>query len=183
MGVVAAIVTALLVNWPINPIDTDPRAVTYNSIGLIERGEGRIESSVALFTRALEIDPSLWWARVNLANTLRGQGNLKQSLPHFKLALAARPDPNVGGEFALALVGLNQIERALPALEQAAQASPDNVAFQNGLGVANARRGNFAIAEARFRRALELEPQNVEARQNLRRLLVRRDAPAENVSQ
>lgn len=172
-GVAAAAATALVVNWPINPIDTDPRAVTYNSIGLIERGEGRVDRSVALFNRALEIEPDLWWARVNLANTLRGQGKFKQSLPHYKRALAARQDPNVGGEFALALVGLDQVDRALPVLEQAARVSPDNVAFLMGLGIAHTRRGELEIAEAQFRRVLTLDPQNEEARKNLRRLLVR----------
>ena len=173
-AVVSCLVTAVFVNWPIHPIDTDPRAVTYNSIGLVEREEGRIDSSVALFTRALEIDPNLWWAHVNLANTLRGQGKFRQSLPHYKAALEVKPDPSLGGEFALALLGLNQIERALPVLIQAAEHAPENVSFQNGLGVAHARRGELAKAARGFRRVLELDPQNAEAKQNLERVLSQR---------
>ena len=174
-AVALSIAVAVLVNWPMRPTATDPRAVTYNSIGLVERGDGRVESSIALFSRALELDPDLWWAQVNLANTLRGQGRFGESLPYFRTALKARPDPRVGGEFGLALLGLGQTDRAFPLLQQAASYAPENASFQNGLGVVYANRRKFADAERRFRSALKLDPRDGEARRNLEILMRERE--------
>ena len=128
-----------------------------------------------MFSRALELDPDLWWAQVNLANTLRGQGRFGESLPYFRTALKARPDPRVGGEFGLALLGLGQTDRAFPLLQQAASYAPENASFQNGLGVVYANRRKFADAERRFRSALKLDPRDGEARRNLEILMRERE--------
>lgn len=165
------LVTAIFVNWPFEATTTDPRAVTYNSIGLIERDEGRIESAIALFTRAIEIEPELWWARGNLANTLRGQGKLEQSLPHYRRALLGTPDPALGGEMGLALLDLGRSDQAYPLLQNATQYMPQNSWFQNGLGIAHIHRGEFAEADYRLRLAIQLDPDNVDARRNLETLL------------
>jgi tetratricopeptide (TPR) repeat protein len=173
------IATAIFVNWPLEATATDPRAVTYNSIGLIERDKGRIDSAIALFTRSIEIAPELWWARGNLANTLRGQGKLEQSLPHYQTALLGTPDPALGGEFGLALLELGRVEQAFPLLQQATQFVPQNPWFQNGLALAHIQRGELDQAEGRLRLAIQLDPGNADARRNLETLELQRRIEAE----
>ncbi|MBW2295212.1 MAG: glycosyltransferase family 39 protein [Deltaproteobacteria bacterium] len=171
--------TALFVNWPLAATTTDPRAVTYNSIGLIERDKGRIDSAIALFTRAIEIEPELWWARGNLANTLRGLGKLEESLPHYRRALLGTQDPSLGGEMALALLDLGRSQQAYPLLQHATQYAPPNATFQNGLGIAHIHRGELAEADYCFRLAIQLDPTNLDARRNLKTLELQRKLDSE----
>ena len=179
VALVCGLITAIFVNWPLDATGTDPRAVTYNSVGLIERDNGRVESAIALFIRALEIEPELWWARGNLANTFRGQGKLEQSLPHYRRALLGKPDPALGGEMGLALLDLGRSDEAFPLLQSATQHAPRNPWFQNGLGIAHIHRGEFTQAEMRLRLAIELDPSNHDARRNLETLMLHRSLEAE----
>lgn len=162
-----ALAAALWVNWPLDHIKTDARAVTYNSIGLILQGEDRLEPATALFARALELEPDLWWAHANLAKTLRSQGKLEASLPHFRKALRGGKDPMLGGELGLVLLNLGKIQEAMPLLTLASEHAPEDTDLQNNLGAAHLYRGELSEAARRFRIALRLDPENVEARMNL----------------
>ncbi|MCP5041748.1 MAG: tetratricopeptide repeat protein [bacterium] len=166
-----AMVTALLVNYPLDPIPADPRAVTYNSIGASILDAGDVRRAQAQFERALEINPSLWWAQVNLAKTLHRQGKLADAVPHYRKALAAHPDPAIGGELGLALVQLMRPARGLPLLQTAVDDTADDAALQNGLGAAHLLLGQLVKAEQHLRIALQLDPDNREARLNLETLM------------
>jgi tetratricopeptide (TPR) repeat protein len=162
-----AIAVALAVNWPLGHIKTDSRAVTYNSIGLILRDDGQVDRAAALFSRAIELEPDLWWAHANLAKTLRIRGDLEASLPHFRKALQGNRDPMLGGELGLALLNLGRIQAALPLLASAVEHSPQNPDLRNNLGAAHLFRGELTEARRHFRLALQLDPNNLEAKLNL----------------
>ena len=56
----------------------------------------------------------------------------------------------------------------MPLLTLASEHAPEDTDLQNNLGAAHLYRGELSEAARRFRIALRLDPENVEARMNLK---------------
>jgi tetratricopeptide (TPR) repeat protein len=100
------------------------RAQTHYRVGTLREAESgginavrlmkkKLKEAAAAYQRALMLDAGYIAARGNLANTLMKTGAFKAALPHFEMALAARPD-NVSWRFsyALSLLKINQPQKA-----------------------------------------------------------------------
>ena len=86
---------------------------------------------------------------------------------HFERALEISPD-NADAAYNLALLEMNsgKIDQALGRLRQLARRYPDNPDYQNDLAILWWNKNRPARAEAGFRRALRLNPNFSQARNN-----------------
>jgi Tfp pilus assembly protein PilF len=66
-----------------------------------------------------------------------------------------------------------KIDEAAVRFEESARAKPDFAAAFYNLGLARERQGRDGEAIAAYTRSLELDPQNVDGRNNLARVLAR----------
>ena len=116
--------------------------------------------------RALELDPRSTTAHQNLAEALRKQGRHLEAVESYRAVL------ELDAGFALAYAGLGtalfearRYSEALAALEQALALQPElaeRAALRLFTGRAARELGRFDAAANHFRRAAELDPDNVE---------------------
>lgn len=90
------------------------------------------------------------------------------ALASFQEAVARNPTcADCYHRIALILLNLNRQSEALGAFEAAAKHGPDKPAILNDYGIALAQSGKLPEAATILRRAVELDPDNAAARQNL----------------
>lgn len=130
---------------------------------------------ITLYERALELDPTLAIARVNLGNCHHYLGNQWRAAQCFRAALETDPDLpealyNLG---YLALSG-NRLNEAVALFERAVVADPEFADARFNLGLAYMHAGMHPQAKASFGRFLMLErasgPWTDLAREHLARL-------------
>jgi tetratricopeptide (TPR) repeat protein len=68
-------------------------AHAYNDLGAV-LGEGHMDESIALFQKALSIDPNYVDAHKNLGQALDSKGRLEEAVAQYEQALRLRPDPD-----------------------------------------------------------------------------------------
>ena len=128
----------------------------------------RFADGVLAFRRALEADPTLSAAQVNLAIAhfyVPDVPAAKQAAQKALAAAPAAPHPN----YLLALVARSegQAEQALPHLERVLAVDPTDLGANVTLGQVYLQLRRFDDAVAAFRTALAAEPYNVSAAYNL----------------
>jgi tetratricopeptide (TPR) repeat protein len=132
----------------------------------------RYEEEVAAYMRALEIEPARAAAMINLGISYQERGALEQAEGWFRRALAVEP------QNASALGGLGQVagdrgrhEEALELFQRADAAQPGDPWILGNLGAALARLGRGDEARQTLGRCLAGDPDHVEGREILARLL------------
>lgn len=84
------------------------------------------EESMAAYRRALESDPGLADAHVNLGRLLHERGETAEAERHYRLALAARPeDETAAFNLGVALQDLGRLAEAVEAYEKALEIDHD----------------------------------------------------------
>ena len=123
--------------------------------------------------RAIELDPNLAEAHVNLGTTLLQQGNLDAAATQLEHAISVNPN------FADAYCNLGNVLLAQGRLDEAAQhyvraidLQPDLSGAHNNLGIVLAARGKFEEAGRRFQSALACKPDFIDAYNNLARVFL-----------
>jgi tetratricopeptide (TPR) repeat protein len=104
---------------PAEPRDEPEREMDwYERAGELE--EDSPEEAMAAYRRALEIDPGLADAHVNLGRLLHERGETGEAERHYRLALAARPeDTTAAFNLGVALQDLGRLREAADAYEAA----------------------------------------------------------------
>lgn len=120
---------------------------------------GRLDDAAEYFLRALEIEPDLYLALLNLGCLRVDQGRLDAAAARFREAAKARPDA------ASPLLNLSSVnllrgdnDSAVKTLGQLVQIHPDHAGAHYQLGLALGRLGKLEESGAEFRRTLELDP-------------------------
>jgi tetratricopeptide (TPR) repeat protein len=103
-----------------------------------------------------------------LATAAEATGHLTNAIDHLETALALNPKwPEVRGALANALALSGQLERAAETYEQAVRDKPDDGALHYALALTLGMQGKPAQAAGEYRVVLNLQPNNVEALNNL----------------
>jgi tetratricopeptide (TPR) repeat protein len=157
------------VEKPAGPMVGSKKARRYNE-GVEAQQAGNLEGAMAKFREAVEADPEFAPAFTGIATVAMEQGNYQEAAeaaeravtldPASYRALQLRYDAfrNLGDEAKAA--------SAAKALKQAGDISEATaLTFKEAIEAANA--GNLEIAKARFRQALDLDPELVAAYSNL----------------
>lgn len=150
--------------------DPDSRKALAN-LGALLQFRGHLQASVDCHRRALALSPDDLEVRCNLANTLVEAGRGDEALVECDTALSIAP----GRQEALVtrgavLCGLERYADAIPVLEAALAAGPDDMALIN-LGLACQQLGQTTHALAALATAVRANPDNARAVADLTTLL------------
>ncbi|MBI5118887.1 tetratricopeptide repeat protein [Candidatus Poribacteria bacterium] len=126
---------------------------------------------LSLWTSALEEYPESARANTQVANIYLATGRLEDALEAAKRAVKAAPDtPETRIALANAYTRSGFQQEALIEARAAVSLNAGSPDAQTTLGVIYARLGRYDEAEAAWVRALELDPQNAEAKENIEKL-------------
>ena len=127
------------------------------------------QSSTALFTQALNVNPRSWGAANNLAAVLLDQGHSQEALVPLAIALRERPEyAEAHANLGVVWINLRQPHRAEAEFRAATTYEPRLGSGWNGLGAALLTEGRSGEATKAFQQALQVSPGSPQAEANLR---------------
>ncbi len=119
------------------------RPEAWASLGDLAVASARIEDALPYYERALEIQPLLVPARVNLADALRQLGNDERGRQVLEEGIARVPDAAaLYHALGLLLVRQRELDAALAALAKAVELEPGNARYRYVLDVARTEIGS-----------------------------------------
>ena len=146
-------------------------AESHREFGILLRRLRRLPESVDELATAVRLAPDSALARTQLGISLQAAGDRAGAMREFEAALRLSPDlPLALKEKGYALAESGRADEAIAILERLAAGPNATAEIASNLAVLYSRAGRQDLAEASLRRALELDPANAVARQNLQRL-------------
>ncbi len=144
----------------------------HNRIGAREFNRGNIDVALDHFREATRLRPDLAETQNNLGSAVLAKKDTKAAIGHFQEALRLSPDiVAIQANLARALLLDKQPAAAAVLYGDLARRFPQNAVFLCNLGVTLYQAGQKAEAIESFRRALEIDPNLSDARENLRMAL------------
>ena len=145
-----------------------------NNLGVALLEQYKYKEGAEAFTRALQLDPKLNLARINLSIALFNVPDLAGAQREAEKAVAAdagAPQPH----YVLGLVfkSLNRPDDALAAFQRVLKIDPRDTGANVNLGQLYALQKKYPEAIAAFRTAMSVEPYNATAVYNLGQALMR----------
>jgi Tfp pilus assembly protein PilF len=169
----AALATAASQRAPTRAADAREDAYRANNIGVTRLEQFDFTAAAASFRRALEADPRLAIARLNLGIALFYGGNPDEAQPEITAARASMPDrPQPDYLLGLIARGSGRTAEALDAFARVQKMDPDDVGTAINLGQLYRQERKFQEAVDAFRRALAGAPFNATAAYGLANTLV-----------
>lgn len=143
-------------------------AMRFYNRGNTEYALKRYDRAIESYRRAIELEPAMHIAHLNLGLAYKDSGRMDKAVEAFLAAAAARPDlPGPAMNLAGIYMLLHEYEAARRTYEQAIQLDPQFAAAYNGLGMALANLGRLSEARAAIQRAIALQPDYPAAVRNL----------------
>lgn len=147
----------------------DPsRAIHHYQLGVALIASGRAEAAAKAFQEAVRRDPDLGQAWFNLGNAERSTGRIEAACEAFRMAANCQ-NPIEAGRLAIV-----QTLRDVGRLDEATKAARENVQHREDwsqawseLGVCLARSSDLRTASACFERAVEIDPEHLDAQFHL----------------
>lgn len=139
--------------------------------------EERIDESIVLYKRAVELRPQYAQAHNNFANALMKVGKLEEAMEHFNKTLEIEPGLatthyNLANCFFL----LNRLDEAAEHFRKAIALRPALADAHNNLALILFRQGRLNEALPEYRKVIEIKPDNADAHCNLAETLVQVNA-------
>jgi Tfp pilus assembly protein PilF len=151
-----------------------------NNVGVGMLEQYRYDDAIAAFRRALETDPGLVIARINLAIALFYSPDLESARKEAEAAVAAAPKmPQSHYATALVAKGQNRLDDAIAAFQQVLALDPADVGASVNLGQAYLQQRRYPEAVAALRVAVASDSFNSSALYNLGIALTRSGQAAE----
>ena len=154
------------------------RALNRSAIFQVQMGidlelQGRVEESVAAHEKALEIDPDLVQAHINLIKLYGELGQFEKAEQHYRAAVQLdQGSAESYYDYGVLLLGAEKFQPAEDAFRKTIDINPYNADAHNNLGYLLERRGLLSEAAAEYRSAIENKPGDRQAHFNLGRILV-----------
>src|SRR5439155_1568744 len=146
--------------------------------------QGKLEESLAAHEKALEIDPQLVQAHINLIELYGRLGQFDKAEGHYLAAI--RIDQGSAESYynyGVLLLSAEKFHSAEEAFRKTIDINPFYAGAHNNLGYLLERRGNFSEAETEYRRAIENKPSDRQAHFNLGRILVNQKKYQEGIQE
>ncbi|HKW35177.1 MAG TPA: tetratricopeptide repeat protein [Candidatus Acidoferrum sp.] len=173
-----------------DPLRDELRALDMSAATHLERGVqleqvGRTDDAVAETEKALELDPSLAKAHLNLLILYAKEGMGKQAEEHYKALVALDPNqfPDAYYNYGVLLVEEGKFDEAEKNFRKALAIAPSNDAAHNNLGYLLERQGKLEEAAIEYKKAIEANPSSRKAHFKLGRILVNQQHYAEAIEQ
>ena len=142
-------------------------------IGIQLERQGRLEESATTHEKALEIDPQLVQAHVNLVELYGRLGQFEKAEEHYRVVARLEPGSSENYyNYGVLLLGAERYQQAENAFRKAIEIDPFHAGAHNNLGFLFERQGRLLEAVAEYRRAIENKPNDRQAHFNLGRVLV-----------
>ncbi len=142
----------------------------YYSLGAQLEKSGRYDEAMKLYRAALQqgIDKGHGRLHSRLGDLLVRAGRKAEAIPEYEQSVRMNPtDVVTAGNLATAYMQLGRLEDAERILNGILAIEPSNAAAQNQLGVLAIQRQDGTAARTHFEKAVELDPDLVEAYLNL----------------
>ncbi len=157
-------------------------ATEYLKRGVEARGAGRIPEAVELHLRAVQADPGLLQAHLNLIILYGSAGKSDLAQAHYRQALALNPDSaELHYNYGVLSYDQGNFDDANQAFRRAIAINPDYAAANNNMGQMLERQGRLDDAIAFYRRAVANRPDYGLAHYHLGRAMMLKKQPAEAV--
>ncbi|MEK6643695.1 MAG: tetratricopeptide repeat protein [Planctomycetota bacterium] len=142
--------------------------ITLSALGIVLAATGRLDDAVALYEKAVAASPEDAALRMQLGSILARMSRFAEAGDRFEESLRLNPT-NVSVRYRLGLARLSagRPTEALIALRLSARDAPADAEVRLALGKALVQTGDTATAVPEFRKALELNPNLVEAQGEL----------------
>ncbi|MEX2302058.1 MAG: tetratricopeptide repeat protein [Bryobacterales bacterium] len=145
---------------------------------------GRVADAIAEHEKAVELDPEIVQARINLVILYGRLGNFEKANEHYQAALdTGAPHAELHYNFGVLAFGKGKVQEAKAAFARAIELNPQYAAAHNNLGFIVQAEGRLDEAERHFRIAIENQPNHRLARFHLGRLLAQKQRPKEAIAQ
>lgn len=92
LAVLLAAILALAANSPRAALGIERRGMASVNLGVAHATRGDLSAAETAYRRALEIEPGLFEAELNLGNLLRVTGRAREAIPHLERAVARSPE-------------------------------------------------------------------------------------------
>jgi len=137
--------------------------------------EGKIDQAVAEYERALEAEPDLTQAHLNLIPLFAALGQWQKAEIHYRAAIEINPSlPESHYNFGVLLSRQGKFSAAADAFRKAISTNPLYPEAHNNLGYLLEREGRWEEAIKHYQVAIDNKPDYRQARFNLARVLVSR---------
>ncbi len=145
-------------------------------LGDLYRGRGDLKSALPNYERLAKLDPYSSNNQYRLGLAYQLLNRLKEAAAAYLKALQLDPkDWRSNMNLGLVYLALDQLDEAVTYLERASKYSPDNPEIWANLGVALDARGSMVLAEAAYKKSLELDGKQDTTLLNLASNLVAQD--------
>ncbi len=129
---------------------------------------GRYEEAIAMWKKALELQPGSEKVHNVIGQLLVGAGKFEEAIPHFEKTLEINPEYPAGhSNLGVALAGSGRLDEATVEFGKALAVDPNSAEGHNNLGRVLLSKGDFDQAIVHFRKALETMPDSASVRGNL----------------
>ncbi|HVG34177.1 MAG TPA: FG-GAP-like repeat-containing protein [Pyrinomonadaceae bacterium] len=153
-----------------------PREDAYraNNLGVAMLEQYKYKEGAEAFSRALQLDPKLAMARINLGIALFNVPDLRGAQREAEAAAALAPNaPQPHYIMGLIARSQNRAEDAVAAFRRVLKVDPNDVGANVNLGQLLVQQRKYTEAAAAFRTAIAAEPYNLTALYNLGTALTR----------
>ena len=146
-------------------------ARAHNNLGNAQAAMGAGDEAIASYGRALEIKPDYAKAAYNLGNVFKARQETGAAITWYRQALSVDPDfAAARNNLANALLSTGEVDEAIEQYERVLSRVETSALVHNNLGLALMSQDRLSAAGAHLHRALELDPQLLQARENLAEL-------------
>jgi tetratricopeptide (TPR) repeat protein len=145
---------------------SDPEA--YANFGLFEARQQHYKDAIPLYRKALALDPSMPGLRLNLGLSLFKSGELNDAvhifLPLLKMAARSSPEESrLATLLGLSYYGLGRYSAAIPYLQRATDADPQNLPFRFALAESCLASKQYKCVLDVYTQILQLNSDSAEA--------------------
>ena len=160
-----------------DPLLNEIRALNLSASSQVQVGidlerQGRLEESVMAHEKALQIDPQMVQAHINLIELYGRIGQFGKAEEHYRAAVRLQPNAVEGYyNYDVLLLTSQRFEDAESAFRKTIEINPFHASAHNNMGYLLERRGRLVEAAAEYRKAIDNKPNDRQAHFNLGRLL------------
>ena len=172
-----------------DPLLNEVRALNLSATNQVQLGielerQGRLEESIAAHEKALELDPKLVQAHVNLIALYGRLGQFKKSEEHYEAAVQLDSGSAESYyDYGVLLLGREKYAQAETAFRKTIEIDPFHIGAHNDLGFLLERQGKLQEAAQEYRKAVENGPNSRPSHFNLGRVLVNQQNYSEGIQE
>lgn len=150
---------------------TEKNYLAHSNLGAVLMDSGKVEEAAFHYRESLQIKPHFNVARVNLGNALITLGRIDEGISCYRTVLKGNPDNRLAmRNLADILLKQGDYVESMGIYKILYSHNPRDPGLNNNMGVALALSGQREQAIYHLKRALSLNPDYVEAKDNLRKI-------------